>query len=1061
MKKLILSLTLLSSGLVFGQEIGNAWKEASLSGLSFRNIGPAITSGRIADIAVHPNNSSTYYLAMASGGVWKTENNGTTYSPIFDGQGSYSIGCITIDPNNPNTVWVGSGENNNQRSVAYGDGVYKSTDNGQSWTNMGLKTSEHIGMIRVHPKNSNIVYVAAYGPLWSAGGERGLYKTIDGGKTWENILEISENTGINEVHLDPRNPNVIYATAHQRRRHVFTYLSGGPESAIYKSTDGGKNFTKLKSGLPSGDVGRIALAISPVNPDVVYAMLEGHGTYRSLDRGESWSKQSDHETSGNYYVELFAHPTEVDVVYSMDTYGKVSKDGGKTFKNINESSKHVDNHCLWIDPNNTEHMIIGCDGGLYETFDEMKTWNWKENLPTIQFYRVAVDNAKPFYNVYGGTQDNNSLGGPSRTQYNRGIINEDWFVTNGGDGFESQIDPEDPNTVYAQAQYGWLVRFDKKSGESVMIQPQNGKDEPAYRWNWDAPLIISPHNHKTLYFAANVVFKSTDQGNSWEVISKDLSKQIDRNTLKIMGRNWGPEAIALHRSTSIFGNIVMLRENPLVEGELWAGTDDGRICVKRAGSDEWEIQETFTDIPEGTYVQDILLSKHNKTAVYTLFNNHKNGDFKPYILASSNSGKSWKSISNDLPERGSLYAIAEDHVSKDLLFVGTEFGVQFTLNKGKNWKALKGGLPTIAVRDLTIQERENDLVLATFGRGFYIMDDYSPLRALTDENLSKEGVIFPVKDGLFFNENNIGGISYKGNSYFNTPNPPVGATFYYHLKDAPESLKSKRVKANKDNENPKFPTVEELRKESLEKESFLVFVISNEEGQELRRITASAKKGMNKITWDGRWAMTSNSVRGKAPLTSLNGGPVALPGNYYVEGYLVVDEMPKIIFEKTNFTLNHLNNLTIPLSDEAAALAFQKSVDEVGKSLSMATDQLKELEEEVEKLQNIVRTVPQMPMETLGELRNLETQIAELKLVFYNDPIKQNLEMEQSSGLRGRYNNAYWGSMGSRAMPTQTLKNELTIVREELPKAQKKLDEIEKKTDEITSLLKSKGATIE
>ncbi|HBF20469.1 MAG TPA: glycosyl hydrolase, partial [Cryomorphaceae bacterium] len=495
---LTFGLSLISS-MIVAQETGSEdnkplIEKTSLSALKFRSIGPALTSGRIADLAVNPNNHAEYYVATASGGVWKTTNHGITYHPVFDDQGSYSIGCITLDPSNPHVIWVGSGENNNQRSVAYGDGIYKSEDGGKSWSNMGLKNSEHIGMIVVHPENPDVVYVAAYGPLWSSGGDRGIYKSTDGGKNWEKILDVSENTGFNEIHMDPRNPDVLYATAHQRRRHVWTYISGGPESAIYKSTDGGKNWTQLKNGIPSGDKGRIALAIPPSNPDVVYAMVEGHGVYRSDDRGASFSFQNPYETSGNYYVELVPHPTDENTVYSMDTYMHVSRDGGKSWNRLPEDKKHVDNHCLWINPDNPDQMIAGCDGGLYETYDNAANWQFKPNLPITQFYKVAVDNALPFYNIYGGTQDNFSLGGPSRTTNRSGITNADWFVTNTGDGFETVIDPVDPNIIYAQSQYGGLVRYDKKNGESVGIHPSPAYGEAAYRWNWDAPLLISPHD---------------------------------------------------------------------------------------------------------------------------------------------------------------------------------------------------------------------------------------------------------------------------------------------------------------------------------------------------------------------------------------------------------------------------------------------------------------------------------------------------------------------------------------------------------------------------------------
>ncbi|MEP4095356.1 MAG: glycosyl hydrolase, partial [Reichenbachiella sp.] len=453
--------------------------ETSVDGLRFRHVGTALMSGRIADFAVNPDDPTEYYVAVASGGVWKTVNNGNTYEPVFDDQGSYSIGVVSMDPNNHNVVWVGTGENNNQRSVAYGDGVYKSMDGGKSWQHMGLKNSEHIGSIVVDPTNSDIVYVAAVGPLWSKGGDRGLYKTTDGGKSWNRVLHVNEHTGVNEVHMDPRDPNVLYAASHQRRRHVFTYISGGPGSGVHKSTDGGATWKKITGGLPSVDLGRIGLAISPANPEYIYAIVEAArgegGFYISTTRGESWEKRSSYTSSGNYYQEIIADPVDPDKVYSMNTWMKVTSDGGRTFNNVGEDNKHVDNHCLWINPNNTRHMLAGCDGGVYETWNTGKHWSYKANLSITQFYKVSVDNTKPFYHIYGGTQDNNSLGGPSRTVSASSIVNEDWYITQGGDGFETQVDPTNPDISYVQAQYGVLSRHDRQSGELKGIQPKERK----------------------------------------------------------------------------------------------------------------------------------------------------------------------------------------------------------------------------------------------------------------------------------------------------------------------------------------------------------------------------------------------------------------------------------------------------------------------------------------------------------------------------------------------------------------------------------------------------------
>ena len=587
--------------------------EISVSSLKWRSVGPALTSGRISDLAVNPNKPFEYYVAVASGGVWKTSNWGLDYKPVFDNEASYSIGCVTVDPNNSNIVWVGTGENNNQRSVAYGDGIYKSVDGGNSWKNMGLKNSEHIGNILVHPENSDVVFVSAYGPLWSKGGDRGIYKTEDGGVSWNKILNVDEHTGFSEIHMDPRNPDVLYAASHQRRRHVYTYVGGGPGSGLHKSTDGGSTWKKINKGLPSVELGRIGLDISDANPEIIYAIVEASqrkgGFYKSNDRGETWVKQSGKSTSGNYYQEIFADPIDEDVVYVMDTWMSVTHDGGKTFKNVGEDYKHVDNHAMWINPRNNSHWLVGCDGGIYETFDSGKKWDFKKNLPVTQFYKVAVDNAEPFYNIYGGTQDNFSLGGPSRVNNSHGISNQDWFITHGGDGFESQVDPENPNIVYAQSQYGWLVRYDKLSGEEVGIKPIARKGELDYKWNWDAPLAVSKHRSGRLYFAANKVFKSDDYGNSWDVISDDLSRQIDRNKLKVYDRVLSMDAVEKNGSTSPYGTIVALSESPIDPDLISIGTDDGLIQITDNGGETWREIDNIDGAPNQSYVNAIYMGK--------------------------------------------------------------------------------------------------------------------------------------------------------------------------------------------------------------------------------------------------------------------------------------------------------------------------------------------------------------------------------------------------------------------------------------------------------------------
>jgi photosystem II stability/assembly factor-like uncharacterized protein len=553
----------------------------TFNGLKLRSIGPAFTSGRIGGFAVDPNNPTRYYVAVSSGGVWKTTNAGTTWAPIFDNEASYSIGAIAIDPKNFLTVWVGTGENNSQRSVAYGSGLYKSEDGGRSWKNVGLKTSEHIGRIAIDPKDSNIVYVASQGPLWGPGGERGLFKTTDGGKTWKNILNISENTGVTDVVIDPNDPNTLYCASYQRRRHRWTLINGGPESAIYKSTDAGATWNKLRAGLPTVELGRVGLAISPVDSNVIYATVEAAdrrgGVFRSVDRGGSWERRNEFDATAMYYSRIVADPKDVDRIYIMNVFAMVSDDGGRTLRRLGERNKHVDNHDIWINPANTDHYLIGSDGGIYESFDRGQTWDFKQNLPVTQFYDITTDNAKPFYNIYGGTQDNFSFGGPSRTRSASGITNADWFVTNGGDGFRSQVDPEDPNIIYAELQNGGLVRFDKRTGERIGIQPQPGRGEAPYRWNWDSPFIISPHSRTRLYFAADKLFRSDDRGDTWTLISGQLSRDLDRDKLPVMGKVWGIDAVAKNASTAFFGNASALAESPKKEGLIYVGTDDGLV----------------------------------------------------------------------------------------------------------------------------------------------------------------------------------------------------------------------------------------------------------------------------------------------------------------------------------------------------------------------------------------------------------------------------------------------------------------------------------------------------
>jgi photosystem II stability/assembly factor-like uncharacterized protein len=1049
------------------------FQSSTFNGLKFRSIGPAVTSGRVADIAVNPNNHSEYYVAAASGGVWKTANRGVSYQPIFDTQGSYSIGCVTIDPNNTNVVWVGSGENNNQRAVAYGDGVYKSEDGGKSWKNVGLKTSEHIGMIAVNPKNSDEVYVAAYGPVWSEGGERGIYKTTDGGKTWKQVLNISKYTGCNEVYIDPRYPNIVYATAHQRFRQVYTYISGGPESAMYKSTDGGATWNKLTSGLPTAEMGRIGMAMSPVNPDVLYAIIESTekngGIFRSMDRGASWAKMSDYNTSGNYYAEIFCDPKNIDKIYMPDVFFMTSDDGGKTVRRLGEASKHVDNHSIWIDPNDTDHYLVGCDGGIYESYDKGKLWHFKENLPITQFYKVTTDNTLPFYYVYGGTQDNFSLGGPSRTTSQNGIPNSDWFVTNGGDGFESAVDWKDPNIVYAQSQYGGLVRFDKKSGENVFIQPTEGDGEPAYRWNWDAPLFVSQFSNKRIYFAANKVFRSDDRGDSWQVISPDLSRQIDRNKLPVMGRVQSMDAVAKNQSTDIWGNITTITESKFDEKLLFAGTDDGLIHFTNDGGKTWTKSENFPGVPERTYVNQIIASQHDRNVVYACFNHHRYGDFKPYIHKSTDGGKTWSAIQGNLPERGTVYTIAEDHVNPNLLFVGTEFGVFFTVEGGKTWVQLKSGLPTIAVRDMDIQKRENDLVVATFGRGFYVLDDYTPLRHFKKEDLNKTAVIYPVKDALMFVESSplgIRGKGFLGESHFMTPNPQVGSVFTYYLKEDIKTLKEKRREAEKEKikkgESVYYPSVDTMRLEDMQPDPYLLFTITDEAGQVVRRLRAPAKKGMQRIVWDFRYA--SNAPAGSQRpdpenvFANVETGYLAMPGTYKVSLSKYEDGVYTELVPPQLFKCVALNNATLAATDKKAYDDFCKKVTDLRRVAGGVNQFYGDINNRLRLIETVVMDAPKVPLDVHNQIFQLKKRLEKVSRTMYGDATLARREFETTPSVNSRIMGIQYALWNTTSAPSAANRQNYVIAAKHIGTIISELKSVNTDMQKIESALDNAGA---
>jgi photosystem II stability/assembly factor-like uncharacterized protein len=759
-------------------------RATDLDALQWRELGPAITSGRIIAFAVDPGDTRVIYAASASGGAWKTENGGTTWRPVFENEGSVSIGAIALDPSNPETVWVGTGEQNSVRSSSFGNGVYRSDDGGTTWRHMGLEESRHVGRILVHPRNPDVVFVAAMGSLWGPNPERGLYRTNDGGESWTKVLEISEYTGVVEVKMDPRNPDILFAAAFQRERRQWSMLGGGSEGGLFRSGDGGDSWTRVAAGFPTGEVGRIGIEYCPGSPGTLYASAVGPegGIFRSDDGGASWERRNTDIQSHWYYGELVCDPQDADRLYVPMTPLYMSEDGGRTFRSLVQTAVHVDHHTLWVNPRDPEHLMLGNDGGIYISRDRGESWLWQSNVPVMQLYTVAVDMQEPFYHVYGGTQDNGSWGGPSGTRFSDGISNEDWTYTAGGDGFFSQVDPTDPDIIYAESQYGVLSRMDHRTGERRRIQPwqPQGEEGPGYRWNWSAPLRISPHDPGTLYFAANVVFRSRDRGDSWEVISPDLTRQISRDSLPLQGRIQPPGAIDLHASTAQYGNISTLAVSSVNPGLVAAGTDDGLVQVTRNDGGSWRRTADFPGVPEMMKVSGVAWSSSSEGTLFAVFDGHKDNILRPFVVRSDDYGVSWRDVTGDLPAFGPTRSVVVHPRNGDLVFVGTELGAFFSNQGGEGWLPLGSGLPTVAVHGIEVHPRENDLVLGTHGRGFWVLDELSLLEALTPEVVAGHSHLAAPRRATQIRSTNRGRGSI-GDTYWAAQNPPRGAILEYWI----------------------------------------------------------------------------------------------------------------------------------------------------------------------------------------------------------------------------------------------------------------------------------------
>lgn len=1086
MKKLLL-LTVLLCGtfILFSQSktTKDNWSAENFSNLKFRNIGPALMSGRIADVAINPADESQWYVAVGSGGVWKTNNAGNTFTPIFDGEDCYSTGCVTIDPSNDQVIWVGTGENVGGRHSSFGCGVYRSGDGGSTWTNMGLLNSEHISKIIIHPSNSNIIWLASQGPLWSKGGERGIYKSVDGGKTWKRTLGNTDWTGATELVIDHTDPSVLYAATWDRHRTIAAYMGGGPGSGLHKSIDGGETWTKLTNGLPKSNMGKIGLTISPQKSNVLYAAVElDHrkgAVYKSTNSGVSWTKMSDTVSGGtgpHYYQELYACPHNFDRLYLMDVRVQVSDNGGKSFRRLSEKNKHSDNHAIAFKASDPDYIMLGTDGGLYESYDLASNWRFFANLPLTQFYKIAVDDAEPFYNVYGGTQDNSTEGGPSRTDNIQGIDNGDWKVVLDWDGHQPATEPGNPNIVYGQRQEGTLARIDMKTGQVVDIQPQPGADEVYERYNWDAPILVSPHNPTTIYFASQRLWKSENRGDKWTSLSGDLTRNQSRIELPIMGKQQSADNAWDLLAMSNFNTITSISESPVKKDLLYIGTDDGLIHISLDGGANWsknEVSTVLPNCPKRAYVNNVVADLYDENTVYIALDNHKEGDYRPYIYKSINKGKSWKSISNNLPNRNLVWRIVQDHVDKDLMFIGTEFGIYFTKNGGQKWTQLKGGLPTISFRDLTIHRRDNDLICGSFGRSIYIFDNIEVFRNTNDVVLENEASLLDAGKGLWYiPRSSLGfsaGVGDQGAGYFMAENPAFGSVFTYYLKDGYKTKKeqrqeSEKEKAKSENVNT-FPGWDALDQEISDPSDTIWFSIKNTSGVVVRRISGPIKKGFHRVAWDLRYSTPNAIALNPKPRGEWDNAPrgsLVAPGTYTVTMSKEIDGVITDFAGEKSFEVVPLNTNSLQGSAIGVTTSFWKKYDATTRDVTAIQYDLGNTINKVKAIERAIAQTPSSITILSTSYKSIVDKVNKLSSQMYGSATKRKIGEKTHPTIGDRLFAVSRVVGESTYGPTETSKEVLKIINTELIEMNSRLGNINVDINSIAkSILNAGGPMIE
>jgi photosystem II stability/assembly factor-like uncharacterized protein len=964
-------------------------------GITRRDVGPVFMSGRISDLAVYEDDPAIFYAASASGGLLKTINGGTTWENVFDSQTTVSIGDIAINPTDPNVIWVGTGEANNRQSSSWGDGVYKSTDGGKTWKNMGLRDSHHIGRIIVDPQDTDIVYVAAVGRLWGANKERGVFKTIDGGVTWQHVLAINENTGATDLIMDPANSKVLFAAAYARRRTGWGFNGGGPDSGIYKSTDAGRTWRKLAGGLPGGDTGRIGLDFYRRNSNIVYAIVENRdgGVFRSDDKGETWTRVNSLNPRPMYFSQIRIDPNEPQRIYVNGVNLHISDDGGKTFREDGAEPVHLDHHAFWINPRNSRHLIDGNDGGVWVSRDRAQTWEHLNNYPIGQFYNVDVDMQQP-YHIYGGMQDNASWGGPSSVRDRQGIANEHWYQMLSCDGMFTVVDPLEGHTIYTNCQNGRIVRYDRKTGERKSIMPQAESGQPVLRWNWTAPIVVSTHDKRTLYTAAQRVFKSTDRGQTWTTISPDLTYNLNRDEMPIMGVAGREITVARNDGMSSFGNITALAESPQRAGLLYGGTDDGNIQVSRNGGASWSsVASRVPGVPKLIYVSRITPSAFAEGTVYASFDGHRSDDFKPWVYMSTDFGETWRSISNNLPA-GSVYVIKEDPRNQNLLYVGTEFGLFVSIDRGANWSRWKG-MPTVAVYDLVVHPRDNDLILATHGRSFMVFDDITPLQQLTPAAMSAASHVFEIGPAVQYIPNENGW--FLGGRSFRAPNRALGAFVNYSL----------RTPAKED----------------------VTIAIADAAGTIVRRLRGPKTAGLHRVAWDLRAepiGAATTGLAGAFVLTNL--GPFVLPGDYRVQ--VTIDGRTE------TRTARVVPDPLVDITDADRQTLYRTllTLTDLQRTATSAADAVTKLDEQMTAIAAALKAHANAPSAVASAVGTLAKQVTDLRTAIAGRPGQGGGGGGGGGGgaqpVRNRINGLKSEVIGSQSLPTRVQTSQLEEVRQ-------------------------------